>query len=130
MYSNSWNRVRIDKIQEHLRIQYPNCYDLKTLWFSLFSTTFWVVSLMPAIFSHSTMVEGWLSPLNECVLDSRFPIGLAGRSRKLLRYWFAPIKWCLLAAFTTPCSYLKGLRHFSSFATIDFCFIEWDLNPR
>lgn len=77
---------------------------------------------MPAIFSHSTMVEGWLSPLNECVLDSRATTSLAGSSDELPSYRFAPIKWYLLVAFTTLCSYLRGLRHFSSFVTIDFYF--------
>ena len=77
-----------------------------TLWFSHFSTSFWEVTLMPAIYNHTTMVKGLLSPLKERLLDYRSTINLADCSRQLLRSRFAPIKYKMLVTPCIPhCSY-------------------------
>ena len=60
---------------------------------------------------------------NKCVLDFHSTISLADYSQELPRYSFVPIKDAWLAAAHPLCSYRRGLRHFSSFATIDFCFV-------
>ena len=51
-----------------------------TLWFSHFSTTFWVVTLIPAIYNHTTMIIGLLTPLKERLLDYHSTTNLAGYS--------------------------------------------------
>lgn len=69
---------------------------------------------------------------NKRVLDFHSTISLADYSQEQPRYSFVPIKDAWLAAAHPLCSYHRGLRHFSSFATIDFCFF-WqmqDLNLR
>ena len=96
-------------------------YDLETLLFSLFSTIFWIVPLMPAICSHTTMAPGLLTPLKERLLDYHATINLAGCSRLLPRSSFASIKYQMLVTPDIPyCSYqTKGLGHFSSFLIRD-----------
>lgn len=89
---------------------------------------------------------------NKRVLDFHSTISLADYSQEQPRYSFVPIKDAWLAAAHPLCSYRRGLRHFSSFATVDFCLIviyiiaqqpycstsellgtpvpRWDSNPR
>ena len=67
-----------------------------TLCFSHFSTTFWVVALMPAIHSHTTMTIGLLAPLREHLLDYHSTTNLAGYSRLLHHYSFVSIKTKML----------------------------------
>ena len=74
----------------------------KLLCFECFSTTFWVVPLMPAICFHTTMKSGLLAPLKERLLDYHSTINLAGCSRLLPRYSFASIKCIVLVHYTSP----------------------------
>ena len=67
-----------------------------TLLFSHFSTIFWIVVLMPAIYSHTTMTIGLLTPLREHLLDYHSTTNLAGYSQLLHCYSFVSIKTKML----------------------------------
>ena len=72
----AYKMIRVNKAENTL--QY--CYILMTLCFSHFSTIFWIVALMPAIHSHTTMTIGLLAPLREHLLNYHSTTNLAGYS--------------------------------------------------
>ena len=65
-----------------------------------FSTSFWEVTLMPAICYPSTRAPGLLMPLQKQLLDYHSTINLAGCSKLLHSYRFISIKHRMLV---TPC---------------------------
>ena len=73
-----------------------------TLFFSHFSTSFWEVTLMPAIRHPSTRVPGLLTPLKKQLLDYHSTINLAGCSRLLRLYRFVSIKHKMLVTPYVP----------------------------
>lgn len=79
-----------------------NCYILMTLFVSHFSTSFWEVMLMPAIYIPTTRDVGLLTPLKEQLLDYHSTINLAGYSRLLPRYRFISIKYMMLVTPHIP----------------------------
>ena len=78
------------------------CQVLTALCVSHFSTSFWEVTLMPAISIHSTMNRGLLAPLKDRVLDYHATTNLAGCSRLLHRYSLVSIKYKMLVALYIP----------------------------
>ena len=80
----------------------PNCYSLMTLFVSHFSTSFWEVLLMPAIYIPTTRNTGLLTPSKEQLLDYHSTINLAGYSRLLRLYRFVSIKYQMLVTPDIP----------------------------
>ena len=101
----AYKMIRVNKAENTL--QY--CYILMTLFFSHFSTFFWKVMLMPAIYASTTRGLGLLTPLKEQLLDYRSTINLAGYSRLLPRYRFTSIKYSMLVTHYIP--YCLPLRN-------------------
>ena len=87
-----------------------NCYILMTLLFSHFSTSFWEVMLMPAIYIPTTRNIGLLTPLREHVLDYHSTTNLAGYSRLLHLYSFISIKHKMLVTSYVPYCLPYGLK--------------------
>ena len=73
-----------------------------TVLISHFSTSFWEVSLMPAIRHPSTRAPGLRSPLRKQLLDYHSTINLAGCSRLLHPYRFISIKYKMLVTPYIP----------------------------
>lgn len=94
---------------------------LIALCVSYLSTCFWQVMPVPAIF-----IDFAFMSLTNAYSIFHSTISLADYSQELPHYSFIPIKDGRLAAFHPLCSYLRGLRHFSSFATVDLCFLLVD----
>ena len=96
------NYTNLTKVRwrSKLRIHLQNCYGLTPLCFRWFSTTFWVVPLMPAIRFHTTMKTGLLTPPKKHLLYYLLPIYLAGSSRLLPRSRVDSIKYAVLVHYT------------------------------
>ena len=78
------------------------CYILMTLCVSHFSTSFWEVMLVPAIYVPTTRNTGLLTPLREQLLDYHSTINLAGCSELLHSYRFVSIKYEMLVTLHIP----------------------------
>lgn len=76
-----------------------------TLFVSHFSTTFWIVSLMPAIHISTTRDIGLLTPLREQLLDYHATTNLAGSSRLLPLYSLVSIKHYVVVHITLLIAY-------------------------
>ena len=71
-----------------------------SLCFRQLSTIFWIVPLMPAIYFHTTMKTGLLTPPKKHLLYYLLPIYLAGSSRLLPRSRVDSIKYAVLVHYT------------------------------
>lgn len=114
VYPNHFQRQMVSK-KENLRIGSSFGRSLTVLLFDCF----FHLLLTSNLHARGFIVSAFDS--KGCLLDYLSTTRLATCSSELPDYSFNSIKPTMLAALLIPCSYLKGLGHFSSSSTIDFC---------